>query len=125
MILRIVLCSATLMCTYAMVQLEMRYYNMPIDILLNMVTHFLGGLATGLGILIGKDMINVLIPNTIPEFPLWAMIFIVLVVGLVWEVFEIVYKSNIFFTLDTGKDICMDAGGAVLAYWLGRITTKN
>lgn len=125
MLARLILITITALSTYAMVQIEMQYYNQLIDFYLNMLTHFLGGLGSGLGLLIAKDVVDSYFPGLLPAFSFWFFVSLVFIVGLAWEVFEVMYRSNEFFTQDTFKDMCMDTLGAFSAYAFGRFTGKN
>jgi hypothetical protein len=98
---------------------EWHYYGTGAEFYINMLTHFMGGVFTALGVLIIRDTINwvcVQFPTMralqIPRLPLLGLVFIVLVVGLVWEGWEVVFKDNDFYTIDTMKDVIMDVCGA-------------
>ncbi len=81
--------------------------------------HFLGGFGVGivaLGLLrwfFTKEKYD----NT-PQF--WYTLFLVLGVGLVWELVEVFYKVSVIFGgsfwFDTIKDLLMDTFGGILSY---------
>jgi hypothetical protein len=116
------------LCTYGSLQWEVLYYGTRADFYINMLTHFLGGCFTAVGVLIIRECINWVVTLgessmawvgyiRIPALPRYALVWIVLIVGLVWEVWEVLFRGSVFFNIDTLKDVIMDCCGAyTIAY---------
>ncbi|MFM2414613.1 MAG: hypothetical protein RI911_306 [Candidatus Parcubacteria bacterium] len=115
-------------CTYGSLQWEVSYYNTSQIFYINMLTHFLGGMFTGAGSLFLREVVNFLLRKIeviapfvkrfeIPRLPIWALVVIVLIVGLVWELWEFYFRASVLLTVDTAKDVIMDMCGA---YIIGR-----
>jgi hypothetical protein len=118
------------LCTWGSLQWETHYYGTETDFYINMLTHFLGGAFTATGVLLIRELVNTAVRGVgpllrwlyIPIITVGALIFIVLVVGLVWEVWEVIFKESTFMSIDTGKDVIMDMCGA---YTIARLLGKN
>lgn len=91
----------------------------------DMIMHFLGGLWLGLAFIwlfSAKELTSKLI---------FKIILSVLLIGFLWEIFEIIFYNyvaeNPFIILDTVSDICFDLTGGILAviYFLKRIMFKQ
>ncbi len=81
----------------------------------DMPMHFLGG------VWVGFFFIYVLSIKTPSVF--WKIILYVLLIGLVWEFFQLIVKNGIgrtpFDLLDTLSDLFFDILGGALAFWYG------
>lgn len=108
--------------TYLSLQTEVSYFGTEASFYINMMTHFLGGAFTASGTLAIRECINGCIRyiHSIPalhflKIPLLSvipLIFIVLIVGLVWEVWEFAFRESTLISIDTAKDVIMDMLGA-------------
>jgi hypothetical protein len=93
----------------------------------DILVHFVGGLGAGFG---AAAVLGTLFPSMRPA--LWKVLALVLLTGLVWEVFEAIYDllgypfGSVPYYIDTVKDLIMDtAGGAVAFAALRMFRRKN
>lgn len=118
--------------TYLSLQTEVSYFGTEASFYINMMTHFLGGAFTASGTLAIRECINACI-RYIQSFPVLSflkipvlsvipLVFIVVVVGLVWEVWEFAFRESTLMSIDTAKDVIMDMLGA---YCIGALFGKH
>lgn len=91
----------------------------------DMFMHFLGGFWLALGIM------YVFPPKIKSSISILKILLGVLVIGLIWEFFEIIvdanFSKNIFDLEDTLSDLCFDLAGGLVAlfYFFKRIGVKT
>jgi len=90
---------------------------------LDIPMHFFGGVIVALGFFTLRDLR--LFPNR--YLKLWAVLALVLVVAVVWEIYEFALDMSVWeanYALDTLVDICLGVFGGWCGYILGNNLRK-
>lgn len=91
------------------------YWHLP---WLDIPMHLFGGAVVALGVYTMRDL-RFIAPRVVQ---LWSVVAIVLVVAIIWEVFELLAGVPIRddFVLDTSIDLVMGLAGAFIGYFIGK-----
>lgn len=87
---------------------------------LDIVTHILGGVSVALGFFVLQSFIPRIPKRYLAFIPALA---VVLIVGLLWEWYEVIFDISVLdpndFVIDTITDLVMDMIGGTIGYVIG------